>query len=170
MPLAPMRIARPIAFFIARRKPMRFSSCWAMFSATSWAFVSGVRTSTMEMATFLPMSFSTSWRSFSISVPPLPMITPGREQWMKMRTWALSRSISMVGTPAAYSLFLRYLRILSSSTIRSPTLSGRAYQRESQSLMTPTRRPCGLTFCPINQASFSATTTVMWLVLFRIRA
>ena len=35
MPLAPARMARPMAFFMARRKPMRFSSCWAMFSATS---------------------------------------------------------------------------------------------------------------------------------------
>ena len=29
------RMARPMEFFMARRKPMRFSSCWAMFSATS---------------------------------------------------------------------------------------------------------------------------------------
>src|SRR5699024_4281453 len=33
--------------------------------------------------------------------------------------------------------------------MRSPTLSLRAYQRESQSLITPTRNPWGLTFCPI---------------------
>ena len=55
MPFAPMRIARPMEFFIARRKPMRRSSWLAMFSATSWALVSGVRTSTMERATGLPI-------------------------------------------------------------------------------------------------------------------
>ena len=42
--------------------------------------------------------------------------------------------------------------------------SSLAYQRESQSLMTPTRRPWGLTFCPINCSplsyAFSATAMV----------
>ena len=82
IPLAPMRMARPMAFFIARRKPMRRSSWPAMFSATSWALVSGVRTSTMERATGLPMSLATWACSFSISAPPLPMTRPGREQWI----------------------------------------------------------------------------------------
>ena len=44
-----------------------------MFSATSWASISGFLTSTMFSATLLPMSFSTSRRIRSISVPPLPM-------------------------------------------------------------------------------------------------
>ncbi len=71
-----------------------------MFSATSCALVSGVRTSTMESATGLPIIFSTTWRRRSISVPPLPITTPGREQWIKIRTFVESRSISMLGTPA----------------------------------------------------------------------
>ena len=71
MPLTPMRIARPMAFFMALLKPILFSSCWAMFSATSCAFVSGVLTSTMESITVLPMRFSRSLRIRSISVPPL---------------------------------------------------------------------------------------------------
>ena len=81
MPRAPIRMARPMLFFMARRKEIRFSSCWAMFSATSWASVSGVLTSTMFRATGLPSFFSSSRRRRSISVPPLPMTTPGRAQW-----------------------------------------------------------------------------------------
>src|ERR1043165_1283668 len=46
-PLAPRRMADCIERFMARRKATRRSSCWAMFSATSWASVSGLRISTM---------------------------------------------------------------------------------------------------------------------------
>ena len=44
-------------------------------------------------------------------------------------------------------------------------------QRLSQSLITPTRMPWGLTFWPIclPPYSFSFSTTVMWLVRFRMR-
>ena len=164
MPLAPARMARAMAFFMARRWEMRFSSCWAMFSATSWAFMSGLRTSTMFRRTFLPTSFSTARRYCSICSPPLPMTMPGRAQCRKTVTTSPLRSISILGTPAPYRVFLRYLRIFWSSTIRSPTFSSLAYQRESQSLMTPTRRPWGLTFCPINGSppsyAFSATARV----------
>ena len=45
MPLAPNFIAVCIAFFMARRKAMRRSSWVAMFSATSCALVSALRTS-----------------------------------------------------------------------------------------------------------------------------
>ena len=45
MPLAPNFIAVCTAFFIARRKAMRRSSWVAMFSATSCALVSALRTS-----------------------------------------------------------------------------------------------------------------------------
>ena len=46
-----------------------------------------------------------------------------------------------------------------------------ANQRLSQSLITPTRMPCGFTFWPIvfPPYSFSFRTTVMWLVRFRMR-
>jgi hypothetical protein len=47
MPCAPIFIAVCTARFSARRKPTRRSSCWAMFSATSWASISGLRISTM---------------------------------------------------------------------------------------------------------------------------
>ena len=101
-----------IACFIARRKEIRFSSCAAMFSATSCAFRSGLRTSTMLRATVLPSFCSMDLRSFSMSSPPLPMMTPGREQWMLILTFALSLSISILAMPAAYSLFFKYLRML----------------------------------------------------------
>ena len=61
-----------------------------------------------DSATGLPIIFSTDIRRRSISVPPLPITTPGRAQWMKMRTLELSRSISIFGTPADYRDFLRY--------------------------------------------------------------
>ena len=50
MPSAPSRIADWTARF-ARRKATRRSSCWAIESATSVASISGLRTSTMLMAT-----------------------------------------------------------------------------------------------------------------------
>ena len=58
IPRTPSRIALLIAFFIARRNPMRFSSFAAMPSAISCAFVSGFLTSTIESATDLPILFS----------------------------------------------------------------------------------------------------------------
>ena len=68
MPLAPKRMALPMAFFMARRKETRPSSCWAMDSATSWAFLSGCFTSTTLTVTArrcsLPLLtiFSQVWR------------------------------------------------------------------------------------------------------------
>ena len=107
MPLAPARMARPMAFFMARRWEMRFSSCWAMFSATSWAFISGERTSTMLSLVVLPIIFSTSRRVASMSLPSLPMTMPGRAQCRKMVTPPLLRSISILGTWAKNSFFFR---------------------------------------------------------------
>src|SRR5699024_1514092 len=57
-----------------------------------------------------------------------------------------------------------YSRICKSSC-KVSAKSFSAYQRASQSLMTPIRIPIGLIFCPINYASSAVfTTTVMWLV------
>ena len=47
MPWAPRRIADCTARFMARRKVTRRSSCWAIFSATSFASISGFLISTM---------------------------------------------------------------------------------------------------------------------------
>src|ERR1700759_1415624 len=78
MPLAPRRIADCIERFMARRKATRRSSCWAMFSATSWLSTSGLRTSTMFRNTSPSAITERSLRSLSMSAPFLPMITPGR--------------------------------------------------------------------------------------------
>ncbi|EJX03487.1 hypothetical protein EVA_08408 [gut metagenome] len=90
-----------------------------------------------------------------ISAPPLPMTIPGfAHQILTFRRGApdwLStvRSISILGTPAPYSCFFSCLRILWSSTRVSPNSFLEVNQRLSQSLMTPTRMPWGLTFWPI---------------------
>ena len=48
-----------------------------MFSATSWASVSGFLISMMSSATCLPRNASTSFFSASTPAPPLPMTMPG---------------------------------------------------------------------------------------------
>ena len=54
-PNAPSLIADCTACFIARRNPTRRSSCWAIFSATSFASISGLRTSTIFRLTSPPI-------------------------------------------------------------------------------------------------------------------
>jgi hypothetical protein len=51
MPRAPSFMAAPTAFFIARRKDTRRSSCVATVSETSCAFVSALRISCTSMTT-----------------------------------------------------------------------------------------------------------------------
>jgi hypothetical protein len=53
------------AFFMARRKAMRRSSWVAMFSATSWALVSALRTSWTSMKTSLSVNDATPGKSVS---------------------------------------------------------------------------------------------------------
>src|ERR1039458_7739000 len=67
MPLQPKRSAESTALRIARRKPTRFSSCSAIFSATSCASSSGLFTSRMSMNTSRLVRFCSSPFSFSIS-------------------------------------------------------------------------------------------------------
>jgi hypothetical protein len=74
------------------------------------------------------------------------------------------RSISILGMPAEYSLLLQVLADLVVLDDQIADFFWRAYQRLSQSLMTPTRSPWGLTFCPIVYLlpySFSFRPTVM---------
>ena len=78
MPLAPNFIAVCTAFFMARRKAMRRSSWVAMFSATSCALVSALRTSWMLRKTSFAVSDWTSFFSVSTPAPRLPMTMPGR--------------------------------------------------------------------------------------------
>ncbi len=111
-PLAPARIARCRACFIARRQEMRRSIWAAMFSATSWASSSGSLTSTTLIATWRPVMRSRSWRSASTPVPPLPITIPGLPAWMVRRMRLAARSISTREMPASYRRFLMCWRIL----------------------------------------------------------
>ena len=73
---------------------MRRSSWVAMFSATSCASVSALRTSTMLRKTSFLVNF---WRSFftvSMPAPRLPMTMPGRAVWTLTFTLLAARSIS----------------------------------------------------------------------------
>ncbi|EWS65379.1 hypothetical protein Y695_01358 [Hydrogenophaga sp. T4] len=69
-----------IARFMARRNMMRFSSCCVMLSAISLASISGLRTSSMLTATGTPSLAASSFFSFSMSSPFLPITTPGRAE------------------------------------------------------------------------------------------
>jgi hypothetical protein len=115
MPLAPNFIEVATAFFIARRNATRRSSWVAMFSATSCALVSGLRTSWTSMNTSLLVNactpgnfgspFAALWRlpTFSVSMPlpPLPMTMPGRA--VNTITFALFAARS-TSTPAMFAL------------------------------------------------------------------
>jgi len=99
--------------FIALLKEIRFSSCCAIFSATSCASLSGLFTSLMSMLNLLAdVSFSTCFLSASISAPPLPITTPGLAVWMIILTLSEALSISIFEIPAAYNLFLRNFLML----------------------------------------------------------
>ena len=78
MPSAPRRSADCTARFIARRNAMRRSSWSATPCATSLASISGLRISTMLRLTSDEVISPSFLRSFSMSAPFLPMITPGR--------------------------------------------------------------------------------------------
>ena len=115
IPLAPARIVRWMACFIARRKAIRFSSCWAMSSPTSLASKSGFLISTMLMCTRLPVRLFNSFRSFSTSEPPLPITIPGLAVWIEMLTRLAARSISICEIEALANLFRMNFRIRKSS-------------------------------------------------------
>ena len=95
MPLAPNFIAVCVAFFMARRNAMRRSSCVAMFSATSCALVSALRTSMMLRKTSFSVSAWTSFFRVSTPAPRLPITMPGRAVWMLIFALFAARSISM---------------------------------------------------------------------------
>ena len=103
---------------MARRMETRRSICWAMFSATSWASISGLRISTMFTCTSEPVIFPISVRSLSMSAPFLPITTPGRAVWMVIRAFLAGRSMTMRETPAWARRSRRKSRILRSSWSR----------------------------------------------------
>jgi hypothetical protein len=120
MPSAPNRIADWTARFIARRNATRRSSCWAMFSATKVASISGLRISTMLRCTSPPVMFCRSRLSFSMSAPFLPITTPGRAVWIEMRAFLAGRSMMIRETPAWVSRLRRNSRIRKSSCSSAP--------------------------------------------------
>src|SRR5574341_651451 len=147
MPLAPRRSADTTAFFIARRKAIRFSNCSAIFSATSCASTSGFLISRMLMTTWRLVKASISALSLSTSAPLRPMMIPGLEVCRLIRSWFPERSISIRAIPAWYSLAFTILRTLRSSC-SSAAYSLPANQREFHDLMYPNRNPTGWTLCP----------------------
>jgi len=94
---------------------IRFSSCWAIESATSWASTSGLRISSMLRPTSPPIIRRRSARSVSMSSPFLPMTTPGRALWIVIRALRAGRSIEIFATDACDSFLRRYSRTRMSS-------------------------------------------------------
>src|SRR5919112_6542873 len=138
---------------MARRNATRRSSCWAIESATRVASTSGLRTSTMLIATSALVMRLTSLRSFSMSAPFLPITTPGRPEWMVTRHFRCGRSMTIFETAACFSCFMRAARMATSSCISLAYSPLPANQRESQVLLIPSRKPIGLTFWPIRSSS-----------------
>src|SRR5580658_2880748 len=154
MPSAPRRMADCTARFIARRNATRRSSCWAIDSATRVASISGLRTSTILIATSEVVSLATCLRSFSMSAPFLPMTTPGRAEWMLMRAFLCGRSMTIFEIAACLRLLVSESRIFMSSCNSLPYSPLLEYQRESQVRLMPRRSPIGLIFCPMVKVSF----------------
>ena len=143
MPLAPRRIAFCIARFIARRNMMRFSSCWVIESAISWASTSGLRTSSMLTATGTPRRRPSSTFRFSMSSPFLPITTPGRAEKIVMRAFLAGRSIRMRDTAAFFRRALRNSRTFRSSASMPAKFLRLANQRDDHARVTERRKPVG---------------------------
>jgi len=139
------RMADWIALRIARRKDTRLDSCSAVTCATSCASASGFFTSRMLSWTCFLVSFSSSPRMRSASAPRRPMTMPGRAVWMSTRTRSRVRSISTLEMPARSMPLESMRRILTSSATYSEYCLS-AYQRDFQSVVIPSRKPCGLIF------------------------
>ena len=71
-------IAQQLERRVAFRRAMKRAVQSAMPWATSLASISGLRISTMFSFTSLPVILASCERSFSMSAPFLPMMTPGR--------------------------------------------------------------------------------------------
>src|SRR4029077_21050676 len=103
----------------------------------------------MLMTTSGFVSLVTFLRSFSISAPFLPMTTPGRADCTVTRHFLCGRSMTIFDTAACLRSFISSSRIFMSSWSNWPYSSLPEYQRESQVRLMPSRKPIGLTFCPI---------------------
>ena len=79
IPFAPNLRQDCIALFIALLYEILLTSCWAIFSATKYALVSGFFTSLIFRVTSLLVNFDKLFLILSISLPFLPITKPGRE-------------------------------------------------------------------------------------------
>ena len=124
-PCAPARIVFISDCLMARRNAIRFSSWAATFSATSWALSSGFLISWMVTRTRFPVIRSSSSRSWSTLVPPLPMTMPGLAVCSVMVSADDERSVSIRATPAFFRRASNiFRRRLSSSNRGLYSLSG----------------------------------------------
>ena len=147
IPLAPDFIALCIACFIALLKAILRSRAIAMLSATSCASLSGLDTSIILTNTVFPfVSFSISFLRSSIPCPPFPITIPGFPENTFTLTFCPCLSISILATPDRYSFFFTKSLITASSFMNAAKSPLPANHLESQSLLTPTLSPCGLTF------------------------
>src|SRR5215204_3645474 len=105
---------------------------------------------------FLPVSASRLRRSSSTAAPCLPMTMPGLAVWMVSLTSFRLRSISARLTLALERRRLSRARMSRSSASNWAYALRGAYHLLSQSLMTPSRKPMGWTFCPISSSLSSA--------------
>ena len=115
-PWAPARIVFIRDCLMARRKAIRFSSWAATFSATSWAASSGFLISWIVTRTRLPVIFSSSSRSWSTLVPPLPMTMPGLAVCSVMVSADEERSVSIRARPAFFKRIISIRRKRTSSS------------------------------------------------------
>src|SRR5215510_3474316 len=106
---------------------------------------------------FRNTSFEVSaWTSFfrvSTPAPRLPMTMPGRAVKMLIFTLLAARSTSTDDTPACPSFCLtNFLRRRSSCSHFEKSFS--EYHFELQPRMTPSRKPTGCVFWPMNRVLF----------------
>src|SRR3989449_960473 len=143
IPLAPNFCAVWMAFFIARLKAMRRSSCVVMFSAASCASVSALRTSTMLRKTSFCVNCCSSFLMLSMPTPRLPITMPGRAVCTLTFTLLAARSISTLLMPAWPGFFFTYSRRrMSSWRHLAQFLSSHHF--ESQERMTRRRPVIGM--------------------------
>ena len=91
--------------------------------------------------------FSNSAFNASIPAPAFPITTPGLATCKSNFNLLADLSISILATPAEYNLFFKKLRTLWSSNNKFPnSFLSVVNHLESQSFITPTLSPCGLTF------------------------
>ena len=140
-----LRMADWIALRIARRNATRLLSCSATPCATSCASDSAFLTSRMLSWTCFLVSFSSWPRMRSASAPRRPITMPGRAVWMSTRTRSRVRSISTLEMPAR-SMPLESMRRISTSSFTYSAYCLSANQRDFQSVVIPSRNPCGLIF------------------------